>query len=104
MKRPEHPFDVHSAKRYPPQKYTNVLIALMRYRSIPAAYITEYYFDSSYHAWAEVYLDDVGWLSVDPQGGVVGLSTRHLKLFRSSDFPAIETKLREIKIKAVALE
>ncbi len=77
----------------------NLFLALMRYKRIPAAYITGFAFKYGYHAWAEVYLDGPGWVSVDPQAGTVGVSTGHIKLFRSVDFPAIHTQLRAIKIR-----
>ena len=72
----------------------------MRYRNVPAAYVAGYYSGGGYHAWAEVYLDGAGWVSVEPQGGTVGISTGHIKLFRDVDFPAIQVKLGDIKIKA----
>jgi transglutaminase superfamily protein len=96
--------DVLTLRKGTCSEYANLFIALMRYRNIPAAYITGYAFKYGYHAWAEVYLDSAGWVSVDPQGGTIGISTGHIKLFRSADFPAIQTKLGEIKIKATVID
>lgn len=95
--------DVLALRKGTCSEYSNLFIALMRYRNVPAAYVTGYYSGGGYHAWAEVYLDGAGWVSVDPQGGTVGITTGHIKLFRSVDFPAIQVKLGEIKVKASAI-
>ncbi len=96
--------DVLALRKGTCSECANLFIALMRYKGIPAAYITGYGFKyGMYHAWAEVYLDGPGWVSVDPQAGTVGVSTGHIKLFRSVDFPAIHTQLRAIKIRATVV-
>ncbi len=96
--------DVLAMRKGSCSEYANLFIALMRYRNIPAAYITGYHTIGSYHAWVEIYLDGPGWVSIDPQGQTIGLSTGHIKLFRSADFTAIHTKLSEIKIKTKLIE
>ena len=55
-------------------EFTNVFIALMRLRHIPSKYIVGVVIQKnsvSFHAWAEIYLQDLGWVPADPQMGVI---------------------------------
>lgn len=70
-------------------EYSNLFIALMRLRGIPCKFITGLYYSSqqvSFHAWAEFYDDKNGWVAVDPQGGVLGITSNHIKLMEGIDF------------------
>lgn len=79
-------------------EYTNVFIAIMRNRGIPARFVSGYVYEGMYHAWAEFYLYGVGWIPVEAQGGFVGISDRHIKLFVGKDFVDIGVKLKEIGV------
>ena len=58
-------------------EFANAAVAMYRYYNIPARFVTGFYvktkkdktvdiYDSDAHAWVEVYIDNVGWLMVDP--------------------------------------
>jgi hypothetical protein len=38
------------------------------------------------HAWAECYIENYGWLAVDPQNGFMGYPPWAIKLFHGKDF------------------
>lgn len=70
-------------------EYTNLFIALMRLRGIPCKFITGLYYSetqTSFHAWAEFYDVKTGWIAVDPQGGIIGISSNHIKLMEGIDY------------------
>ena len=70
-------------------EYTNLFIALMRLRGIPCKFITGLYYSetqTSFHAWAEFYDVKTGWIAVDPQGGIIGISSNHIKLKEGIDY------------------
>lgn len=51
---------------------TNIFLALMRNRNIPARFVRGMVFNQgnmTFHAWAEVWFDGFGWWAVDPQTG-----------------------------------
>lgn len=59
------------------QDQTHVLIALAQLSGIPARYVTGYLFSASEdhmseasHAWAELYVEDLGWVGFDASNGV----------------------------------
>ena len=58
-------------------EFANAAIAMYRYYDIPARFVSGFYikskkdkvtdiYDSDAHAWVEVYVDNVGWLMMDP--------------------------------------
>lgn len=50
-------------------EYINLFIAIMRNLGIPTRFITGVIVEkerTNYHAWAECYLEDVGWIGVCP--------------------------------------
>lgn len=52
-------------------EYSNLFIALMRYKGIPTRFCVGYIYGPEYksvgtHAWPECYIDGVGWCAVDP--------------------------------------
>ncbi len=72
-------------------EYTNLFLALMRKIGIPCRmavgyiYIPEQNFQGS-HAWAECYIDNYGWIAVDPQNGFIWFPPVAIKLFHGKDF------------------
>lgn len=80
-------------------EYANLFIALMRSKGIPCRFITGYV---SYppqnvagcHAWAECYIKNLGWLSVDPQSGQLAYPIQ-IKLFAGKDYE--DCKIRLLK-------
>ncbi len=71
-------------------EYTNLFIAIMRNLGIPTKFIVGViYFDDEhtmYHAWAEYYWEDIGWIGVDPQNAQIWLPNNGIKLFAGKDF------------------
>jgi len=59
-------------------EYADLFVAICRAKGIPAKYVggitTEGNEENKGHAWAEVYLTDYGWVSVDPTWGDTGAS------------------------------
>ncbi len=54
----------------PPQDLVHAFIGGVRALRIPARYVTGYLFDddeaASFHAWAEAWDDNLGWIGFDP--------------------------------------
>ena len=87
-------------------EYTNVFIALMRLNKIPCKFISGLYVNDRtppasknssnkhnstqpqfmLHAWAEVFIPEIGWVPCDPQAGLLGTTKNHIKLLEGSDF------------------
>jgi transglutaminase-like putative cysteine protease/predicted glutamine amidotransferase len=82
------PFDVYTARRGVCQDFTNLVICLARLLGIPARYVCGYLYTGekhhnramaeATHAWAQVYLQDVGWKGLDPTNGVL-TQTDHVR-------------------------
>lgn len=76
------PFVVFIERRGVCQDFANLFICLCRLLNVPARYRVGYIFTgASYdnqiqseasHAWAEVYLPNVGWRGYDPTNGIMG--------------------------------
>lgn len=76
------------------QDFAHVLIALCRYRGIPARYVSGYIFsgqegsvlgaDAS-HAWCEAFLPPVGWIGFDPTNDCL-ISDRFAKIAVGRDY------------------
>lgn len=72
-------------------EYTNLFIALMRNKGIPSRFVTGYIYlpennFQGFHAWAECYIKDYGWLSVEPQNAFYWMPKSAIKLFYGKDF------------------
>lgn len=70
---------------------TNIFLALMRRKGIPARMVVGYCYEPEYkvngsHAWAECYIEGAGWWPVDPQNGHPSLPYFCYKLFTGKDF------------------
>ena len=68
------------------QDFTNVLIQLCRSSNIPTRYVSGYVFAKdgmlgagATHAWAEVYIPQVGWLGLDPTNNCIA-NQYHIRL------------------------
>ncbi|HEX7487653.1 MAG TPA: transglutaminase family protein, partial [Anaeromyxobacteraceae bacterium] len=83
------PFDVYASRRGVCQDFTNLFICLARLLGVPARYVCGYIYtgpkdpnraqgDAS-HAWAQVYLPEVGWRGFDPTNGVI-TQTDHVRV------------------------
>ena len=82
-------FDVYVKRRGVCQDFTNLFVCLARLLGVPARYVCGYLFTGpkdenrvqaeASHAWAQVYLPEVGWLGLDPTNGIV-TSTNHVRL------------------------
>jgi transglutaminase-like putative cysteine protease len=83
------PFDVYANRRGVCQDFANLLICLARLIGVPARYVCGYLYtgpkaanarmaDAS-HAWAQVYLPEVGWKGFDPTNGVI-TQTNHVRV------------------------
>ncbi|MCB9615284.1 MAG: transglutaminase family protein [Sandaracinus sp.] len=76
------PFVVYAERRGVCQDFANLFICLCRLLNVPARYRVGYiYTGADYanqiqseasHAWAEVYLPNVGWRGYDPTNGIMG--------------------------------
>jgi len=89
-------------------EFTNVFIAIMRNARIPSRFVCGVVLDGGkmmYHAWAECYIEDIGWVGVDPQNAMKWLPDCAIKLFVGLDFvdcrinllPDINAELERIK-------
>lgn len=68
---------------------TNIFLALMRSRNIPARFVSGMVFNQgnmTFHAWAEVWFDGFGWWAVDPQTGNEMTPYYFYKLHTGVDF------------------
>jgi transglutaminase-like putative cysteine protease len=83
------PFEVYASRRGVCQDFTNLFICLARLLGVPARYVCGYLHtgprsesraasDES-HAWAQVYLPEVGWRGFDPTNGVL-TQTDHVRV------------------------
>ena len=60
----------------------------MRLRGIPCKFVTGLNYSDqqvTFHAWAEFYDNNNGWVAVDPQGGMIGITSNHIKLMEGID-------------------
>ncbi|HEX9290680.1 MAG TPA: class II glutamine amidotransferase [Anaeromyxobacteraceae bacterium] len=83
------PFDVYASRQGVCQDFTNLFICLARLLGVPARYVCGYVYtgpkdpnrmqsDAS-HAWAQVYLPEVGWRGFDPTNGII-TQTDHIRV------------------------
>jgi hypothetical protein len=65
--------------------YTDVFITLCRAADIPARQVCGWLNGVSGHVWAEVYIEDIGWVSVDPTTSWLGVSEDYIPFVISED-------------------
>jgi transglutaminase-like putative cysteine protease/predicted glutamine amidotransferase len=83
------PFDVYASRRGVCQDFTNLFICLARLLGVPARYVCGYVYtgpketqdamSEASHAWAQVYLPEVGWRGFDPTNGIL-TQTDHVRV------------------------
>lgn len=74
------------------QDFTHVFIGCARHAGAPARYVSGYYLhvdgrteQDAGHAWAEAYVDELGWVGFDPTNGVCPQET-HVSVARGLDY------------------
>jgi transglutaminase-like putative cysteine protease len=77
------------------QDFAHIMIALLRRLKIPARYVSGYLFheakshdrstDGASHAWVEVLLPKLGWVSFDPTNNLIA-SDRHIRVAIGRDY------------------
>jgi transglutaminase-like putative cysteine protease len=83
--------DVLEAKRGVCQDFAHLFIAAMRTIDLPARYVSGYFMrtdtvqQEAGHAWAEVFLPTLGWISFDPANNVCG-DERHVRIAVGPDY------------------
>jgi transglutaminase-like putative cysteine protease/predicted glutamine amidotransferase len=83
------PFDVYANRRGVCQDFANLFVCLARLLGVPARYACGYVWvppqddrapmAQASHAWAEVYLPDIGWKGFDPTNGTQ-VRTEHIRV------------------------
>ncbi|MFO0585453.1 MAG: class II glutamine amidotransferase [Anaeromyxobacter sp.] len=83
------PFETYVNRRGVCQDFTNLFMCLCRLLSIPARYVCGYLYTGpkaanqvqaeASHAWAQVYVPEVGWRGFDPTNGVM-TQTSHVRV------------------------
>ncbi len=89
--------------------FATAMTLMMRTLDIPARYVTGYHAmivpdsgkskyernikDSEYHAWVEVYIDGIGWITFDPTPGVGG--SQSIRDYDYLDDPAEQPETEE---------
>jgi transglutaminase-like putative cysteine protease/predicted glutamine amidotransferase len=83
------PFEVYANRRGVCQDFTNLFMTLARLLGLPARYVCGYLWTGprnenqrqaeASHAWAQVYLPEVGWKGFDPTNGIL-TQTEHVRV------------------------
>ncbi|MBC7841873.1 MAG: class II glutamine amidotransferase, partial [Gemmatimonadaceae bacterium] len=83
------PFEVYVNRHGVCQDFTNLFICMSRLLGVPARYVCGYVYtgprhenhrqSEASHAWAQVYLPDVGWKGFDPTNGIL-TQTDHVRV------------------------
>lgn len=85
---------------YSCSRCTNLFISIMRNLNIPSKFILGKTSNGSYHTWAEVFIEKVGWIPIETQiyiptdvnKGYFGITNKHFKLYEGIDFDDIKKK------------
>jgi transglutaminase-like putative cysteine protease/predicted glutamine amidotransferase len=83
------PFEVYAKRHGVCQDFANLFICLARLLGVPARYVCGYIYtgpkhenqrqSEASHAWAQVYLPEVGWKGFDPTNGIL-TQTEHIRV------------------------
>ena len=83
------PFEVYASRRGVCQDFTNLFMCLARLLGVPSRYVCGYIWTGpknpnqrqaeASHAWAQVYLPEVGWKGFDPTNGIL-TQTEHIRV------------------------
>ena len=91
-------------------EFTNLLLATLRCKGIPARFVMGIIYDETIksthfrgHYWAEFYLQGYGWIPVEPQAKV-GVSDTYIKLYVGKDHSdiGVPSLIMHMKISSVA--
>jgi transglutaminase/protease-like cytokinesis protein 3 len=89
-------------------EYTNLFLALIRNAGIPGKFVIGRIIlpegQQIYHAWAECYIKDVGWMPVEVQNGNTWIPDWGIKLFSGKDFNDCNIILPEIQAEIVKVD
>lgn len=103
------------------QDYTHLMLALCRFRGIPARYVSGYLYigensamrgDAATHAWVEVKLPTAGWVGFDPTNNMVA-KDQHIRVAVGRDYSDIVplkgvyhggTQNLDVKVSVYAIE
>ena len=90
-----HATEILENKRGVCQDFAHAMVALCRSLRIPARYVSGYFFDATRdrslrgseasHAWAEVYIEPLGWVGLDPTNRKV-VDDTYIILARGRDY------------------
>ncbi|WP_437597939.1 class II glutamine amidotransferase [Sorangium sp. So ce590] len=82
-------FDVYANRRGVCQDFANLFICLTRLLGVPSRYVCGYIYtgpkhenhrqSEASHAWAQVYLPEIGWKGFDPTNGIL-TQTDHIRV------------------------
>lgn len=74
------------------QDFTHLFCAIARQNGIPARYVSGYlhqgdgfFGDSQMHAWAELYIPEIGWTGFDPTNNLLA-NYNHIKVAHGKDY------------------
>ena len=75
--------------------FASLMTALLRLNDIPAKMVFGYFQGNYWHAWVSVYLQEYGWLLLDPTKSIgdpriVGTSTSSRRLLENVTFDAVQ--------------
>lgn len=84
--------EAFALKRGVCQDITHIFIACCRHIGIPARYISGYFrrndgvvYQDAGHAWAEAYVEDLGWVAFDPTNGI-SATDAHVRVAAGLDY------------------
>jgi transglutaminase-like putative cysteine protease len=90
-----------SSKKGTCSEYTNLFLALIRNAGVPGRFVIGKILlpdgNQIYHAWAECYLEGIGWMPVEVQNGNTWIPDWGIKLFTGKDFKDCNVTLPEIQ-------
>lgn len=74
------------------QDFTHLFCAIAKYNGIPSRYVSGYlhqghgfFGDSQMHAWAEVFIPQIGWIGFDPTNDLLA-NHNHIKVCHGKDY------------------